>query len=401
DPGVVVLPEQLAYVMFTSGSTGEPKGVAARQCDVTALASDGGFAGVGERVLVHSPHSFDASTFELWVPLLGGGRVVVAPPGRIDGEELADLIASRGVSALWLTAGLFAVMAEEHPGCFAGVSQVWAGGDVVSPAAVRRVQAISPGLVVVNGYGPTETTTFVTRHPMDALAHDAADIPIGRPLDNMRVYVLDGGLGLVPPGVVGELYVAGAGLARGYVNRPALTAERFVASPFGEGERLYRTGDLVRWDADGRLVYAGRADEQVKIRGFRIELGEIEAALTSHEGVARAVVMARESAANRGKQLVGYVVAAADAGVLDSAALRVFLAERLPEYMVPAVVVVLDVLPLTANGKVDRRALPEPQFAGGEGRAPRTALEQVLCDVFAEVLGLETVGVDDSFFDLG
>ncbi|MET9970615.1 amino acid adenylation domain-containing protein, partial [Streptomyces sp. NPDC006356] len=288
DPGIALLPEQLAYVMFTSGSTGEPKGVAVRQRDVAEFVRDEAFAGEAfERVLINSPHSFDLSTFEFWVPLLNGGRVVVAPPGRVDGEELAEVIASRGVTGLWLTAGLFAVMAEEHPECFARVHQVWAGGDVVSPAAVRRVQAVCPGLVVVNGYGPTEATTFITHHRMDELAEDAADVPIGRPLDNMRVYVLDTNLGLVPPGVVGELYVAGSGVARGYVSRPGLTAERFVASPFGEGERLYRTGDLVRWDGEGRLLYAGRADEQVKIRGFRIELGEVESALAAHPDIAQ------------------------------------------------------------------------------------------------------------------
>ncbi|MGW2089055.1 AMP-binding protein, partial [Streptomyces sp. NPDC001880] len=198
-PGVTVLPQQLAYVMFTSGSTGEPKGVAVRHSDVSALALDGSFTQVGDRVLVHSPHSFDASTFELWVPLLNGGRVVVAPPGQIDGEELAQVITSRKVTGLWLTAGLFAVMAEEHPECFTGVRQVWTGGDVVSPTAVRRVQAICPGLVVVNGYGPTETTTFITQHRMHTLPEDTTDIPVGRPLDNMQAYVLDTGLGLVPP----------------------------------------------------------------------------------------------------------------------------------------------------------------------------------------------------------
>nr|WP_104789656.1 non-ribosomal peptide synthetase [Streptomyces sp. QL37]PPQ60233.1 hypothetical protein C5F59_28815 [Streptomyces sp. QL37] len=401
-PGISPLPEQLAYVMFTSGSTGEPKGVAVRQRDVAEFVRDEAFAGEAfERVLINSPHSFDLSTFEFWVPLLNGGRVVVAPPGRVDGQELAEVIASRGVTGLWLTSGLFAVMAEEHPECFAGVAQVWAGGDVVSPAAVRRVQAVCPGLVVVNGYGPTEATTFITHHRMDELAEDAADVPIGRPLDNMRVYVLDTGLGLVPPGVVGELYVAGSGVARGYVGRPGLTAERFVASPFRAGERLYRTGDLVRWDAEGRLVYAGRADEQVKIRGFRIELGEVESALAAHPDIAQVVAVAREAGAGRGKQLVGYVVPVAGAESIDPAVLREFVAERLPEYMVPAALVVLDALPLTANGKVNRRALPEPQFSGGEHRAPRTPLEKVLCGVFAEVLGVGSVGVDDSFFDLG
>nr|PPQ60232.1 hypothetical protein C5F59_28810 [Streptomyces sp. QL37] len=401
DPGITALPDQLAYVMFTSGSTGEPKGVAARHCDVTALALDRAFSDVSRRVLLHSPHSFDALTIEFSVTLLTGGCVVMAPPGRVGAGELAELIASRGVTMLWITAGLFAVLAEEYPECFARVRQVWSGGDVLPPAVVRRVQAACPDLVVVNGYGPTEATVFVTRHPMDALAEDAADIPIGRPLDNMRVYVLDAGLGLVPPGVVGELYVAGAGVTRGYMSRPGLTAERFVASPFRTGERLYRTGDLVRWDDDGRLLYAGRADEQVKIRGFRIELGEVEAALATHPDIAQVVAVARETGSGGVKQLVGYVVPESDAAAPDTAALREFATGRLPEYMVPAALVVMDALPLTANGKVDRRALPEPQFSGSSYRAPKTPHEKALCSLFAEVLGVEAVGVDDSFFDLG
>ena len=247
---------QLAYVMYTSGSTGAPKGVAARHRDVVALATDRCFSGgAHRRVLVHSPQSFDASTYEVWVPLLNGGQVVIAPHGRLGGGELAGLIAASGVRALWLTAGLFAVMAEEHPECFAGVVQVWTGGDVVPPAAVRRVQAACPGTVVVNGYGPTETTTFAACYPVAALAAGAAEVPIGRPLDNTRVYVLDEWLGPVPPGVAGELYIAGAGLARGYLGRAALTAERFIACPFGAGgERMYRTGDLARWTVPAQPI---------------------------------------------------------------------------------------------------------------------------------------------------
>ncbi|MFI7386413.1 amino acid adenylation domain-containing protein, partial [Streptomyces sp. NPDC049813] len=400
--GVVVRPDQLAYVMFTSGSTGVAKGVAVRQRDVVALAADGVFAGGAHgRVLVHSPHSFDASTYEVWVPLLNGGAVVVAPPGRVDAGELAALVRSSGVSALWLTAGLFGVMAQEFPECFASVVQVWAGGDVVSAAAVRRVQEVCPGLVVVNGYGPTETTTFAACHRMDALGVDVSDVPIGRPLDGMQAYVLDGRLRQVPPGTAGELYVAGAGLARGYQNRAALTAERFVASAFRPGERLYRTGDLVRWSGAGDLEYLGRADDQVKVRGFRIELGEIEAALAAHPQVDRALVIARTTTTGT-KQLIGYV-SPDRPGLLPAAReLREFVAERLPEYMVPAAVVVLDAFPLTVNGKIDRRVLPEPVFSVVEpGRVPGTPAEVALSGLFAEVLGLESVGVEESFFDLG
>ncbi|WP_405783769.1 amino acid adenylation domain-containing protein [Streptomyces sp. NBC_00859] len=401
DPGVRVHPDQLAYVMFTSGSSGVPKGVGVRQRDVVALAEDGAFAGGAHgRVLVHSPHSFDASTYEVWVPLLSGGQVVVAPAGRVDAGELASLIVSSGVTGLWLTAGLFSVMAEEFPGCFGSVVQVWAGGDVVPAAAVRRVQSVCPGLVVVNGYGPTEATTFVACHRMDVLGGDVSDVPVGRPLDGVRAFVLDGGLRLVPPGTVGELYVAGAGVARGYVGRSGLTASRFVADPFGGGGRLYRTGDLVRWNAGGELVYVGRADDQVKVRGFRIELGEIESALEAHPQIDRAVVVARRLPA-AGKQLVGYAVPAAADTAPTGQALREFMAERLPEYMIPAAVMVLDAFPLTVNGKIDRKNLPEPDYTGTVSTRPRTAQEETLCELFAEVLGLESVGIDDSFFDLG
>ncbi|MFE7598446.1 amino acid adenylation domain-containing protein [Streptomyces sp. NPDC057494] len=399
--GVPCPPGQLAYVMYTSGSTGRPKGVAVTHGDVAALALDRRFAGGGfERVLLHSPYSFDASTMELWVPLLSGRRVVVMPAGEVTAVSLAGVVSSFGVTGLWLTAGLFAVVAEEDPGCLAGVREVWAGGDVLSPVAVARVRAACPDIVVVNGYGPTEATTFVATHT--AVDGEGA-LPIGRPLDNMRAYVLDAALRPVPVGVAGELYVAGAGLARGYLGRPGLTGERFVANPFGApGERFYRTGDRVRWNADGELEYLGRADEQVKIRGFRIEPGEVQAVLAGHPGLEQAVVLVREDVPGD-KRLVAYAVPAEIDARSDelSVSLREFAGERLPQYMVPSAVVVLEELPLTVNGKVDRKALPAPEYAAGEGRAPATVQEELLCQAFAEVLGLDRVGVDDDFFALG
>ncbi|MET9183049.1 amino acid adenylation domain-containing protein [Kitasatospora aureofaciens] len=390
-------PCQLAYVMYTSGSTGRPKGVGVTHRDVVALATDSRFAGEAfARVLVHSPHSFDASTFELWAPLLGGGRAVVAPAGEVTASTLRRTVAEHGVTALWLTAGLFALVAEEEPGCLRGVAQVWTGGDVVSPVAVGQVLAACPGTVVVNGYGPTETTTFAATHAVTDVPSGA--LPIGRPLDDMRAYVLDAGLRPVPAGCIGELYLAGAGVARGYAQRPGLTAERFVADPFAsDGARMYRTGDLARWSAGGLLEYAGRADTQVKLRGFRIEPGEIEAALAAHPAVGRAAVVVREDTPGV-KRLVGYLV---PAGELDTVGLRDHLAARLPEYMVPSALVVLDELPLTGNGKLDRRALPAPEAPVGSGREPSTPQEEVLATLFAEVLGLPRVGVDDSFFELG
>jgi amino acid adenylation domain-containing protein len=396
-------PEQLAYLMYTSGSTGEPKGVAVTQRDVLSLAADHCWRGGShERVLVHSPQAFDASTYEVWVPLLSSGQLIVAP-GELNPAALEGLIARHQITALWLTAGLFRVIAEESPASLRGAREIWTGGDVVPPAAVRQVLRHCQDTAVVNGYGPTETTTFVTRHVMRADGLHAT-VPIGRPLDNTRALVLDRFLSPVPPGVTGELYVAGAGLARGYWNRPASTAERFPACPFGvPGERMYRTGDLARWDRDGRLVFAGRADDQVKIRGFRVEPGELETILASHEAVGQAAVVPRDDGTGQ-RQLVAYLVPArgSDAGRLDVGQVREYLAERVPEHMVPAAFVELESLPLTAIGKVDRRALPAPDFAGQVSeRGPRSAAEATLCSLFAEVLGLERVGVNDSFFDLG
>ncbi|MFB7613702.1 non-ribosomal peptide synthase/polyketide synthase, partial [Kitasatospora sp. NPDC056181] len=401
DLGISCDPRQLAYVMYTSGSTGRPKGVGVTHRDVAALAlapcwREGGH----DRVLLHSPTAFDASTYEFWVPLLGGGRVVVAPPGRLDLDLLAAAVDGHGVTGLWLTAGLFRLVAEERPELLAGVHEVWTGGDVVPPSAVARVLAACPDIAVVNGYGPTETTTFGAHHRVRALPAHATAVPIGRPMANMRAYVLDAGLQPVPSGVAGELYLAGAGVARGYLGRPGLTAERFVACPFEAGERMYRTGDLVRRLADGALEFVGRADDQVKLRGFRIEPGEVEAVLAACPGVAQAAVLVREDQPGD-QRLVAYLVPAAeDAPAPDELARR--LGRELPEYMVPSAFVTLERLPLTANGKLDRAALPAPAYdTTGTGRGPRTPQEQLLCELFAEILGREQVHLDDDFFDLG
>ncbi|MYV54386.1 non-ribosomal peptide synthetase, partial [Streptomyces sp. SID3212] len=279
DPAVPVHPDQPVYAMFTSGSTGVPKGVAVTHRNVADLAAQTMYAnGHHHRVLFHSAMAFDASTYEMWVPWLNGGTLVVAPAGHLDTAAYQRLLTEHSITALWMTAGLFRLVAEEAPEAFAGVREVWAGGDVVPPDAVRRVMDRCPGIAVVNGYGPTETTTFATTHRVDRpLAADSGALPIGGPLDNHRLYVLDDHLRLVPPGAPGELYIAGTGLAQGYLDRPALTADRFVADPYGPaGTRMYRTGDLTRWNHEGALEYLGRADQQVKLRGFRIELGEIE-----------------------------------------------------------------------------------------------------------------------------
>ncbi|QFG21430.1 non-ribosomal peptide synthetase [Actinomadura sp. WMMB 499] len=401
-PGVQVPPDSLAYVMYTSGSTGAPKGVAVTHANVVAFCLDEAWRDdVVESVLVQANHAFDASTYEIWTPLLRGGRLVVAPPGRVDAAERARLIAEHRVTNVHATAGLFAALADQAPWMFAGVREVSTGGDVVSSAAVRTLLRTHPGLVVRTTYGPTETTAFTTQVAYTASEGVPASVPLGFPMDNARAYVLDGFLRPVPPGVVGELYIAGAGVARGYAGRPALTAERFVACPFaGPGERAYRTGDLASWGANGVLRFAGRADGQVKIRGFRIEPAEVEAVLGGHDDVARTAVVVRADRSGV-RRLVGYVVAAPGAAA-DPAALRAFAAARLPEYMVPADVVPVDAIPVTANGKVDRAALPAPAaVAAAAGRGPATPAEELLCGLFADVLGLAAVGAEDSFFALG
>ncbi|MFI5533587.1 amino acid adenylation domain-containing protein [Kitasatospora sp. NPDC051853] len=428
----VVLPtvgqDTAAYVMHTSGSTGTPKGVVTTHRNVAELAADSCFdPAAHRRVLLHSPQGFDAATYELWVPLLNGGTVVTAPPGRLTPGLLRELIAEHRLTALWLTAELFRTVAELDPGALAGLREVWAGGDVLDPEAVRLVRAHCPDTTVVNGYGPTETTTFAATHrtgPRDG----PGPLPIGRPLDNSRAYVLDSRLCPVPVGVVGELHLAGTGLARGYLDRPGPTAERFVADPYGPpGTRMYRTGDLARWTPDGDLEFAGRADRQVKIRGHRIEPAEIEAVLAGAPGVERAVVVPQPDPAG-GRRLVAYLVpaggAAAAAGAVpaegaapaagavpaegaadgvDPAAVRRHAAEQLPAHLLPAAYLVLPRLPLTAHGKLDRAALPLPGVtaAAPAAQAPRTPRERVICDLFARVLGLPAVGPDTDFFAAG
>uniref|UniRef100_A0AAU3I253 Amino acid adenylation domain-containing protein n=1 Tax=Streptomyces sp. NBC_01393 TaxID=2903851 RepID=A0AAU3I253_9ACTN len=397
--GIDAPAHRTAYIMYTSGSTGMPKGVAVSHRNIVSLATDRCWQGGNqERVLFHSAYAFDAATYEIWTPLLSGGQVVVAPPGELGVEELAKVIDENGVTALFVTAALFNLLVETPGASFTGLREIWTGGEVASQTAVRHTLRTFPWVALRNGYGPTETTTFVTRFPVESVD---GPVPIGAPLDNHRVYVLDGSLGLVPPGVFGELYVAGAGLAHGYVGQPGLTAERFVACPFGEpGQRMYRTGDLVRWNAAGVLEFLSRGDFQVKIRGFRIEPGEVETVLADRPDIAWVAVVVREDRPGD-KQLVAYLVPK-EGLPLDPRVVRAELSGLLPEYMVPSAFLVLESLPLTANGKLDRRALPAPDFASlSTGRAPSTPMEHTLCRLFAEVLALETVSVDDNFFELG
>ncbi|ATL69942.1 non-ribosomal peptide synthetase [Nocardia terpenica] len=397
---VTVGARDVAYVMYTSGSTGVPKAVAVPHASVAALASDPGWSlGPDDCVLMHASHAFDASLLEIWVPLVSGARVRVAEPGAVDAQRLREAIA-RGVTTVHLTAGTFRALAEESPESFGGLREILTGGDAVPLASVARLRRACPEVRVRQLYGPTEITLCATWHVLEPWAETGDALPIGRPLAGRRAYVLDAFLQPVAPNVTGELYIAGAGLAHGYPGAPAPTSERFIANPFASGERMYRTGDLARWTDHGELLFAGRADSQVKIRGYRVEPGEIEAALTEVPHVAQAVVVAREARPGE-KRLIAYVTAEAGPG-LDSDAVREHLAARLPEFSVPAVVVVLDSFPLTVNGKIDRAALPAPEFTGkAAGRAPRSETERVLCDLFAEILGLDRVGADDSFFELG
>ncbi|MEW1583183.1 amino acid adenylation domain-containing protein [Streptomyces microflavus] len=394
-------PDQLAYVMYTSGSTGEPKGVAITHRNVAGLVHDHYWGhGPDDRSLMHSPPSFDASTYELWGPLLSGARIIASDAEATDIASLAALMTRHRVTVGLFAEGVFRLLAENHAESFRDLRDIYVGGDTASAAAVRTVLDQSADARITNSYGPTETTLCVVHHALTEEDIARNSFPIGRPLDNTRLYVLDGRVRPVAPGVTGELYVAGEGLARGYVGRPGLTAERFVADPFGPpSSRMYRTGDRVRWRVDGTLEFIGRADAQVKVRGFRIELGEVEAAVASHAGTGQAVVVVREDRPGE-RRLIAYVVPEAGAA-LDPATLRAHVVALLPDYMVPAVFVPLDELPMTRTGKVDRRALPAPGHTGGGSRGPRNEREQLLCGLFTDLLGVPEVAIDDNFFALG
>ncbi|MEV7116794.1 amino acid adenylation domain-containing protein [Streptomyces anulatus] len=395
--------DNMAYVVYTSGSTGRPKGTAVTHRAVDRLVRECGFLEVGPGNVVGqlASASFDAATFEIWGALLNGAALAVAAPGALSVAEVGTFLSAHGVDTLWLTAGLFHEVVDQDVSVLAGIGRLLAGGDALSVTHCRRLLAALPSLRLFNGYGPTENTTFTTVHEVLAaeLGEGTGSVPIGTPVADTRVYVLDAALRPVPVGVEGDLCTTGAGLARGYERQPGLTAERFVACPFEPGARMYRTGDRVSWTTEGRLVFAGRTDQQVKIRGFRVEPGEVESVVASHPLVVQAAVVAREDAPAE-VRLVAYVVADGPEDELPSL-IEEFLAGRLPEYLVPAATVVLAALPLTANGKLDRKALPAPEYRAGEGRGPADSCEEAIGGLFREVLDLEKVGMDDDFFALG
>ncbi len=402
--GVPASGDSLAYVMYTSGSTGKPKGVSVIHRGVVRLVTETSYARFApdEVFLQLAPTAFDASTFEIWGALLGGGRLVICPTEKPSVDELGSLLRREQVTTLWLTAGLFNAIIDERLAALASLRQLLVGGEALSVPHVQKALRDLPGVTLINGYGPTEGTTFSCCFTITG-ADGLSSIPIGRPIANTVAHVLDRHLSPVPVGVRGELCIGGDGLARGYLGRPELTAERFVLDPTGDGHggRLYRTGDLVRRLPSGDIEFIGRMDSQVKIRGHRIEPGEIEGGLASHPSVRACAVIVREDAPGD-KRLCAYVVPAGDGAA--EAVLREHLSATLPDYMVPAAFVVLAALPLTPNGKVDRAALPRPEGPSeGETRyvAPRTPVEEVLAGIWADVLRLDRVSVLDDFFALG
>jgi amino acid adenylation domain-containing protein len=396
-----VHPEQLAYVMYTSGSTGRPKGVGITHRSVLNYVSDRGFRrGSSLRVLMMAPLSFDVSIYEIMVPLLSGGCAVVAPSPRLDLDVLQRLIVRHKITTVDLSAGLFQVVAREAPQILGPLHEVITGSESVSAAAADRILEKNPELVVRNAYGPTEATVAATHFTVPRKPLGEQWLPIGVPVDNVQVFILDHWLRPVPVGFSGELYIAGRGLARGYLWLPEATAASFVANPFGDpGSRMYRTGDHARWREDGQIEFIGRDDDQIKIRGFRVELGEIESAIGQHPSVHRAVVVARADSA-RGNYISAYVVPS-ESHSLVIGELRSFLQRQIPPYMLPSEFVMLDAFPLTGNGKIDRNSLPLPERMASTGRPPRNKKEEVLCKIFAELLTRDHVSVDDSFFDLG
>jgi amino acid adenylation domain-containing protein len=400
--------DNLAYVIYTSGSTGKPKGVAVPHKAVNRLLFNTNYVKLdpADKIAQVSNTSFDAATFEIWGALLHGAQLVgISRDVTLSPHDFALQLRQEGISVLFLTTALFQQLARAVPQAFDSLPYLLFGGEAVDPRSVQKVLKKGPPKQLLHVYGPTESTTFSSCYWVQDLPESVASIPIGRPITNTQIYLLDRQLQPVPIGIVGELYIGGDGLARGYLNHPELTALMFIPNPFSQNSaaRLYKTGDLARYRPDGNIEFLGRLDAQVKIRGFRIELGEIEAVLGQHPAVGETIVIIWEEVPND-KHLVAYIVPN-QAQAPTSSDLRQFLKQKLPGYMVPSAYVILEFLPLTPNGKVDRRALRAPDPVSFDIKenyvAPRTRVEEVLVGIWAKVLGRQQVGVHDNFFELG
>jgi amino acid adenylation domain-containing protein len=397
--------ESVIAILYTSGSTGQSKGVAIAHRAVSALVLNTNYItfGPADVVAFLANICFDVALFEIWGPLLNGGRIVIVDYAvQLSPSTFVSEMKQRGVTILWITTSLFHLITHEIPTAFSGLRYVFIGGEILDPQSARRVLQHGPPENLVNVYGPTETTAFSTTYRIQSVPEGAKSIPIGKPIANTSVYILDRHRKPVPIGAIGEIYIGGAGIARSYLKRPELTAERFIADPFSTdaGARLYKTGDLARWLPDGSIDFIGRADFQVKIRGFRIELAEVEVALKRHPAIRAAVVEVRSNS-EKDKQLAAYV--ASDPAKLTVREIREFLKTCLPDYMIPPIIVVLEKLPFNANGKIDRGALAKiPVMPGQKATvAPRNLLEKQLVSIWEEILEVEPVGINDDFFDIG
>jgi aspartate racemase len=394
----------LAYVIYTSGSTGKPKGVCVPHRAVVRLVKNTDYALFNSEqiFLQYAPISFDAATLEIWGALLHSAKLVVMPAQQKSLEALAQILQQKNISVLWLTSSLFNVMLEERPASLRGVTQLLTGGEALSVSHIRKALRLLPDTQLINGYGPTENTTFTCCYPISDHNYNNS-IPIGRPIANTQVFIVDNNYQPCPVGSVGELITSGDGLARGYLNRPSLTKEKFLQIElFGKTERIYKTGDLARWLPDGNLEYLGRLDHQIKLRGFRIELGEIETLINQHTKVKEAVVTLYQADDNQ--RLVAYLTTHSSSESNELvASLKDTLKASLPDYMVPSHFTVLDKLPLTPNGKIDRKALPAPDapLSTAQHEPPSNEVEQNIAMVWQQVLKQENLSIHDSFFELG
>ncbi|MGI8637795.1 MAG: non-ribosomal peptide synthetase, partial [Segetibacter sp.] len=398
-----VKPNNLAYIIYTSGSTGRPKGVMVEHGNVVSLVKGVDYVSFTDDDILLSTGSpsFDATTFEYWGMLLNGGQLVLCSEERLlNSKLLKEEIESRQVTKMWFTSSWFNQLVDTDITAFQGLQTILAGGEKLSEKHIEKLRKTYPQIEIINGYGPTENTTFSLTYKI--ADSEITSIPIGRPLNNRTAFVLNDAHQLVPIGVAGEICLGGAGLSRGYLNREELTAEKFIRNPFDKQgtSKLYKTGDLGRWLRDGDIEYLGRKDEQVKIRGFRIELGEIETVLQKCELVSQAVVIAADDEVGS-KRLIAYIV---PDETFDRDAIVDYLQKRLPAYMVPALLVEMESLPLTSNGKVDKRALPNPdasKLLTNEYVAARNEFEAKMVDIWKDLLELDRVGIRDDFFDLG